>query len=153
MECFLPYIPGILSFREIPPILKALKKLKSEPDLIFCDGQGIAHPRGLGLASHLGLLTGKPTIGCAKKRLVGQFSEPGQHRGDYSLLLYKGKKVGAVLRTKEKIRPLFVSPGYAIEIEGSVRIVLDCGGQYRIPEPIREAHLLVNKLRQKEEVL
>ena len=146
-----PYIPGLLSFREIPFILEALKKLTIEPDLIFCDGQGIAHPRGLGLASHLGILIEKPTIGCAKTRLVGEFSEVGLERGDYSYLLYKGRKIGAVVRTRSSVKPLFISPGYAVLMEDAVRLILECGGRYRIPEPTRQAHLLVTRIRQKEE--
>lgn len=145
-----PYIPGLLSFREIPFLLKALKQLRREPDLIFCDGQGIAHPRGLGLASHLGLLTGKPTIGCAKTRLVGEFSEVGKRRGDYSLLSYEGKTVGAVVRTKTNVKPLFISPGYAVTLEDALAVTLNCGGAYRIPEPTRQAHLLVTRLRREE---
>lgn len=147
-----PYIPGLLSFREIPCVLEALRKLEREPDLIFCDGQGIAHPRGLGLASHLGLLTNKPTIGCAKKRLVGKSSEVGQHQGDYALLFHKTRQVGAVVRTKTGVKPLFISPGYRITLEEAIKMVLNCRSGYKIPEPIRRAHLLVNQLRQKAEV-
>ena len=146
-----PYVPGLLSFREIPFILEALKKLRIEPDLIFCDGQGIAHPRGLGLASHLGILIEKPTIGCAKTRLVGEFTEVDQNRGDYRYLFYKGKRVGAVVRTRSGVKPLFISPGYAVSMGDAVRLILKCGGRYRIPEPTRQAHLLVTRIRQKEE--
>jgi deoxyribonuclease V len=141
------YVPGLLSFREIPFILEALKKLRTEPDLIFCDGQGIAHPRGLGLASHLGILIEKPTIGCAKTRLVGEFSAVGLKRGDYSYLLYKGRKVGAVVRTRSDVKPLFISPGYAVSMDDAVRLILKCGGRYRIPEPTRQAHLLCKRLQ------
>jgi deoxyribonuclease V len=148
-----PYIPGLLSFREIPLLLEAFQKLEIEPDLILCDGQGIAHPRGLGLAAHLGLLIDKPSIGCAKKRLVGEFREVGSIKGDLSPLFYKGKKVGAVIRTKTGVKPLFVSPGYAVTIEDAIEMVLSCVDRYRIPEPIRQAHLLVNQLRLREEVL
>lgn len=146
-----PYIPGLLSFREVPALLQALKKLLREPDLILCDGQGIAHPRGMGLASHIGILTSKPSIGCAKKRLVGEFSEVGPHRCDHNVLIYEGRAVGAVVRTKRDVKPLFVSPGYAITIEESVRIVLNCAQGYRIPEPVRQAHLLVNRIRREQE--
>jgi deoxyribonuclease V len=146
-----PYIPGLLSFREVPFLLEAFKKIKTDPDLILCDGQGIAHPRGLGLASHIGLLTEKPTIGCAKKRLVGEFSEVGRERGNSSKLFYKGKEAGAVVRTRTGVKPLFVSPGYALTIRDAVRMVFNCGGRYRIPEPIRLAHMLVNQLRKREE--
>ena len=142
-----PYVPGLLSFREIPFILEALKKLSIEPNVIFCDGQGIAHPRGLGLASHLGILIEKPTIGCAKTRLVGEFSEVGQKRGDYSHLLYKGRRVGAVVRTRSGVKPLFISPGYAVSMDDALRLILKCGGRYRIPEPTRQAHLLGKRLQ------
>lgn len=144
-----PYISGLLSFREIPLVLEAIKQVRSEPDLFFCDGQGIAHPRGLGLASHLGLLIQKPTIGCAKTRLVGKFSEVGQERGSFASLSYKGKEVGAVVRTRTGVKPVFVSPGYGITIEEAIDMVLKCGGGCKIPEPVRRAHLLVNQLRQR----
>ena len=142
-----PYVPGLLSFREAPLVLKALDSLKQEPDVVLCDGQGIAHPRGLGLASHLGVLIDRPTIGCAKKRLVGTFSEVGLNKGDSSRLLYKGKEVGVVLRTRTSVKPLFISPGHNITIKDCSSIVLDCVSRYRIPEPIRQAHLLVNQIR------
>jgi deoxyribonuclease V len=145
-----PYIPGLLSFREIPGVIRALKKLNVEPDLILCDGQGIAHPRCLGLASHLGLFIDIPTVGCAKSRLVGDFSEVGNLKGDYSELLYKGRVKGAVLRTRTGVKPLFVSPGNGITLDASLKIVMNCCRKYRIPEPIREAHLLVNRKRQLE---
>ena len=146
-----PYIPGLLSFREIPLVLEAIELIENAPDLFFCDGQGIAHPRELGLASHLGLLIQKPVIGCAKKRLVGAFSEVGKKRGDHSPLFHKGKEVGAVVRTRTGVKPLFVSPGYGITVEEAMEMVLECGGGYRIPEPVRRAHLLVNRIRQREE--
>lgn len=145
-----PYIPGLLSFREIPLLLEAIELLETEPDVFLCDGQGIAHPRGLGLASHLGLLIQKPTIGCAKKRLVGEYSEVAQKRGSYSFLFHRGREVGAVVRTRTGVKPLFVSPGYGVTVEDSVRMVLECGGGFRVPEPVRRAHLLVNQMRQRE---
>lgn len=147
-----PYIPGLLSFREIPVLLKALARLKTDPHLILCDGQGIAHPRGLGLASHLGLLVDRPTIGCAKSRLVGEFSEVGQKRGSYASLWYKERVVGAVVRTRRRVRPLFISPGNRIGVNDSVKIVLECCLKYRMPEPTRQAHLLVSGLRRRQEV-
>ena len=142
-----PYIPGLLSFREIPLILEAIGMLKHRPDVFFCDGQGIAHPRGLGIASHLGVLIERPTIGCAKKRLVGTFSEVGPTRGNYSMLKYKGEEVGTVLRTRSGVKPVFVSPGYSVTIKNALNLVLGCSKRYRIPEPIRQAHLLVNRVR------
>jgi len=145
-----PYIPGLLSFREIPLLLEAISRIHTEPDLIFCDGQGIAHPRGLGLASHLGLLVERPTVGCAKNRLVGEFAEVGIKRSDFSTLFYDGKEIGTVVRTRTGIKPVFVSPGYGTTIKDATRMVLACGGRYRIPEPVRQAHLLVNRARKKQ---
>jgi deoxyribonuclease V len=142
-----PYVPGLLSFREVPVLIQALRALECEPDVILCDGQGIAHPRGLGLASHLGILTSKPTIGCAKKRLVGTFSTVGPHRRDYALLNHRGRTVGAVVRTKANVKPLFISPGHAITLEQAMEVALNCTAGYRIPEPLRQAHHLVNRIR------
>jgi len=148
-----PYIPGLLSFREIPVLLRALRRLKTDLDLIFCDGQGIAHPRGLGIASHLGLLLDKPTIGCAKTRLVGEFSEVGEEKGRFTHLWYNGHVVGEVVRTRRGVKPLFVSPGHKITIEESVNMVLGCCLKYRLPEPTRQAHLLVSRLRRGQEAV
>ncbi len=142
-----PYIPGLLSFREAPILLKAFHKVKNEPDIILFDGQGIAHPRHLGLASHVGLILDKPSVGCAKTRLIGEYSEVENIAGAYSKLLYKNKVVGAVLRTKANTNPVFVSPGHKINLQSAVHITMRTCRGYRIPEPIRQAHLLVNKLR------
>ena len=144
-----PYIPGLLSFRELPVLLEALERLESDPDLIICDGQGVAHPRGLGLASHLGLHVNRATIGCAKSRLVGEFSEVKKEKGSYTPLWYKEQMVGAVVRTKRDVKPLFISPGNRITLDESVKIVLGCCGKYRMPEPTRQAHLLVSRLRRR----
>lgn len=135
----IPYIPGLLSFREIPGLVECLARVKSPVDVIICDGQGIAHPRGVGLASHLGLFLRRPTIGCAKSLLVGEFDEPARTRGEYSPLVYKGRRVGSVLRSQTGIRPLFVSPGHLIDHPSSRRIVLACAPRYRLPEPTRLA--------------
>ncbi len=142
-----PYIPGLLSFREIPALIDALRKMEIEPDLIFCDGQGIAHPRGLGLASHLGILLKKPTIGCAKSPLVGTYNQVGEHKGNYTYLIYQNKVIGAVVRTRSKVKPIFISPGYGIVLNDCVKFVLKSCSTYRIPEPTRQAHLLVNSIR------
>jgi deoxyribonuclease V len=147
-----PYIPGLLSFRELPVLLKVIKRLKTDPELIICDGQGIAHPRGLGLASHLGLLVDMATIGCAKSRLVGEFSEVEEQKGSSAPLWYKEQVVGAVVRTRRGVKPLFISPGNRITLDESVKIVLACCGKYRMPEPTRQAHLLVSGLRRLQEV-
>ncbi len=142
-----PYIPGLLGFREIPALLEVLRKIEVEPDLIFCDGQGIAHPRGLGIASHLGVLLHKPTIGCAKSRLVGEFDPVGQDRGDYVYLRYQNRVIGAVVRTRSGVKPIFISPGYGVMLQDCIRFVLETCPTYRIPEPTRQAHLLVNSVR------
>lgn len=142
-----PYIPGYLSFREGPAVLDALDGLSGRPGLLIFDGQGIAHPRGVGLAAFMGVLTGLPSIGCAKTRLVGQYSEPGEKRGDFSPLVHKGAFVGAVLRTQDRVKPVFVSPGNLIDIEGSIRMVLACAPEYRLTEPVREADALSKKIK------
>jgi deoxyribonuclease V len=142
-----PYIPGLLSFREIPVLIDALKKLEIEPDLIFCDGQGIAHPRGLGLASHLGILLKKSTIGCAKSHLVGTYNEIGEGKGSYTYLIYQNRIIGAVVRTRSKVKPIYVSPGYGVMLDDCIKFVLETCSKYRIPEPTRQAHLLVNTVR------
>lgn len=146
-EVSFPYIPGFLSFREGPAIIKALKKLKRKPDLILFDGQGIAHPTELGIAAHLGVLLSIPSVGCAKSRLVGDYSEPGVKKGLHRPLTYQGRLVGAVLRTREKVKPLFVSPGHLIDLQGAIDIVLRCTGKYRIPEPLRRADILSKALK------
>jgi deoxyribonuclease V len=145
------YVPGLLSFREIPLLLKVMEQLQTEPDVILCDGQGIAHPRGFGLACHLGLVVEKPTIGCAKSRLVGKFSEVGAVKGSYADLWHEKQVVGAVARTRSGVKPLFVSPGHRMTLEASLKIVFGCCKKYRVPEPIRRAHALVNKARQRDE--
>ncbi len=139
-EPVFPYIPGLLSFREGPVVLQAYEKLSREPDLLMFDGQGIAHPRGLGLASHMGVLFDRPSIGCAKSRLVGEFKEPKQKRGSMRTLSFQRRKVGVVLRTKDNTKPLFISPGHRITVETAARLVLEAGRGYRLPEPTRRAH-------------
>ena len=145
-----PYIPGLLSFREIPVLLEALSRLKTRADVILCDGQGIAHPRRMGLASHLGLLLERPTIGCAKRRLFGEFSNLNQEKGSFSYLLHKDRVLGAAARTRTGVKPVFVSPGDRITLEESLEIVFVCSPKYRIPEPVRRAHNLVTRLREEE---
>lgn len=140
-----PYIPGLLSFRETPILLKAFAKIKSTPDVIILDAQGIAHPRGIGLASHIGLLLDKPSIGCAKTRLIGDYHEMGAEVGCYSPLTVQDKVVGAVLRTRKNVKPVFVSPSHKIDLDTSVDLVLKSGCGYRLPEPVRQAHKLVKK--------
>jgi len=142
-----PYIPGYLSFREGPAVIQALSSLNIRPDIILFDGQGIAHPKGLGIAAHIGALLDLTSIGCAKSRLVGEYKEPGYNKGDWSPLTFKSGVVGAVLRTRGNVRPLFVSPGHRIDLEGSIEIVLRCTSKYRIPEPLRRADSLSKKLK------
>ncbi|MEW6410619.1 MAG: deoxyribonuclease V [Nitrospirota bacterium] len=145
-----PYIPGLLSFREGPVLIDAFKGLTRMPELAIFDGQGIAHPAGLGLATHLGLMLDIPSIGCAKNRLIGEYKDPSPRQGSFSPLIYKGIEVGAVLRTKDHVRPVFVSPGHKMDIRESVRIVLALSKGYRLPEVIRQSHILVNRLRSEE---
>jgi deoxyribonuclease V len=142
-----PYVPGLLSFREIPVCLEAVGKLKLEPDLFLVDGQGIAHPRRLGLASHLGLCLDKPTIGCAKSRLIGTFDIPGPEKGDFSVLYDKTDRIGTVLRTRAGTNPLFVSPGHLCSFADATRLTLAHTTRYRLPEPTRLAHQEVSKLK------
>ncbi len=139
-----PYIPGLLSFREAPAVLEALDRLRSLPDLLICDGQGIAHPRRLGLASHLGLCAGLPSIGAAKSRLIGRHEPVGEGRGDRQPLWDGDEIIGAVLRTRKNTRPLYVSIGHRISLETAVQLVLACTGAYRLPEPTRQAHRLAS---------
>jgi deoxyribonuclease V len=146
-----PYIPGYLSFREIPVLLEAWKQLRVTPDLVLCDGQGIAHPRGLGLASHFGLLLNCPSVGCAKKRLVGEHQEVGMERGAWVPLYYENKLVGSVLRTRDHVKPVFVSPGHLVSFDQAREYVLKACSKYRLPDPIRAAHQLVNEHRRRIE--
>lgn len=145
-----PYIPGLLTFREGPPLLAAFSKLIQTPDVVLFDGQGIAHPRGIGLAAHLGLLLGLPAIGCAKTRLVGLHAMVGEKPGEWTEMVYQNRQVGAVLRTRERIKPLFISQGHRIGLQRALALVLSCCRGYRIPEPIRLAHLAVNRLRMEQ---
>ncbi|MEW6325864.1 MAG: deoxyribonuclease V [Nitrospirota bacterium] len=142
-----PYVPGLLSFREAPILLRAFEQLRTEPELILCDGQGIAHPRGLGIASHLGLILDRPTIGCAKSRLVGGYTMPDGATGSHSPLSLDGRVIGAVVRTRANVRPLFVSPGHRITLEEAITWTLACCDGYRIPKPTREADQYVAALK------
>jgi deoxyribonuclease V len=140
-----PYIPGLLSFREGPAALQALDKLKTAPDLLMIDGQGISHPRRFGIASHIGLLTGIPSVGCAKTRLLGNYDEPQLERGSTAYLKESGETLGAVVRTRTGVKPVFVSIGHLMDLNDSIRIILESCRGYRIPEPIRRAHQLAKK--------
>lgn len=138
----MPYVPGLLSFRELPSLLGALNQLKQQPDLVMADGQGIAHPRRLGIAAHLGLWIDKPTIGCAKSLLTGKYQPVGEAIGDWSPLLDNGETIGGVLRTREKVKPMFISQGHKISLENSIKFVLACNKGFRLPEPTRLADKL-----------
>lgn len=145
-EARFPYIPGLLSFREAPVCLEAAGRLGRKPDLYIVDGQGVAHPRRFGLASHLGLFLDKPTIGCAKSRLIGSFDPPGEEKGAWSRLLDGEEVVGAVVRTRRSVKPVFVSVGHRCTLDDAVRTTLACTARFRIPEPTRRAHQAVGRL-------
>lgn len=135
-----PYIPGLFTFREVPPLLEAFRRLKVEPDALLFDGHGLAHPRRFGLACHAGLLLGKPSVGCAKSRLVGEHGGVGRRRGAVAELTFEGKTVGAALRTRSGVKPVYVSPGHLADFRTSVDLVLASTSRFRVPEPIRLAH-------------
>jgi deoxyribonuclease V len=140
-----PYVPGFLSFREIPAILEALKQISIQPDLLFCDGQGYAHPRRLGIASHLGVLIDQPTIGVAKSRLAGIYNEIPLNKGEWTPLVDQGETIGAVLRSRNRVKPLYVSSGHRISLATAIDWVLRSLTQYRLPEPTRLADKLASR--------
>lgn len=143
----LPYIPGFLSFREGPAVLASLRELSRPPEVMVYDGCGIAHPRGLGIASHLSIITGIPGIGCAKSRLCGNCGEPDHERGSWTRLDYHGDTVGTCLRTRTGVKPVYVSPGSGFSVEGARSFVLSLSVRYRLPEPTRLAHQLVTRTK------
>ena len=143
-----PYIPGLLSFREVPALLAALAALSVPPDLLLCDGQGLAHPRRCGLACHLGVLTGLPSIGVAKSRLIGSPDPLGPNKGDYAWLWDQGEIIGAVVRTRRSVQPLYVSLGHKISLDTAIRFVLACTTRYRLPETTRRAHHLASEAKE-----
>jgi deoxyribonuclease V len=142
-----PYIPGLLAFREGPALIEAFRRVRSEPDVIFFDGHGIAHPRGIGIASHMGLLLDRPSIGVAKSLLTGSAAKPGFMRGSMTPVLRDGETIGMAVRTKEGTKPVYVSVGHRISLEAAVDLVLATARGYRLPEPTRQAHLLSNAVR------
>jgi len=148
-EARFPYVPGLLSFREAPAVIEAFGKLSVRPDVLICDGQGVAHPRRFGLACHLGLWLDVPTIGCAKSRLFGKYLEPGPERGDWSPLTDGDETIGAVLRARSRAKPLFVSPGHRCDLRGAIATVLASSRKYRLPITTRLAHQYVNDLRRR----
>lgn len=139
-----PYIPGYLSFREIPAAIKAFEKLQHVPDIVLCDGQGIAHPRRFGLACHLGLWINRPTIGVAKSRLIGTYKEPGNKKGNWKPLMDNDEQIGAVLRTRDNVSPVYVSIGHKVDLPTAIKFTLECTTRYRLPETTRWAHKLAS---------
>lgn len=146
-----PYVPGLLSFREAPILLQAFARIESKVDAVLCDGQGIAHMRRLGIASHLGLWLEVPCVGCAKSLLFGKYEDPEAQAGASSPLLDKGEVIGEVVRTKNRVKPVYVSPGHRIDLASSVRLTLEMCRGYRLPEPTRLAHQYVNAFRREQE--
>ena len=146
-----PYIPGLLTFREAPAIIAALRRLRRPPDCLMCDGQGIAHPRRCGIATHLGIIVGLPAIGCAKSCLIGTYCMPGESRGASSLLTFNDEIIGAVLRTRDHVKPVFVSVGHDLDLATAMNLTLDCARGFRLPEPTRLADHLVRSVRKKKE--
>jgi len=142
-----PYVPGLLSFREIPAILAALERLSEAPDLIFCDGQGYAHPRRFGLACHLGVLLDVPTIGCAKSRLIGSHREPGRQEGAWAPLFDAGERIGAALRTRVGARPMYISGGHRVSLERAVQLTMEACDGRRVPRPTRRADRYVAEVK------
>ena len=142
-----PFIPGLLSFREAPVLLEAFKKISSRVDAVIVDGQGLAHPRGLGLASHICLLLNVRGVGCAKTLLVGEHKAVGSKKGSRSDLMLAGDRVGVTLRTRDNVKPVYVSPGHKLGVDDATELVLRCSIKYRLPEPTRMAHNFVNRLR------
>jgi len=142
-----PYIPGYLAFREVPALMEAWAQLPQKPDVLVVDGHGIAHPRRMGIAAHFGALSGQASIGCAKKLLFGTYAEPGMERGAHTPLLHQEEVIGSVLRTKAHVKPVFVSPGHLMDVGGSLSLIMQCTGRYRLPEPTRLAHNVVNLFR------
>ncbi len=152
LEVDFPYIPGLLSFRELPVVLEAAKKLSLTPDLLLVDGQGLAHPRRLGLACHLGLWLDLPTIGCAKSRLYGEHADVADEKGARTVLRdNQGEPIGELLRSRDRVKPLYISPGHRVSISTATELALSCCVKYRLPEPIRAAHLACNQQRLKVE--
>jgi deoxyribonuclease V len=135
-----PYIPGLLSFREGPVLEEAFQNLQNEPDVFIFDGMGTAHPRRIGIASHMGLWLQKPTVGCGKTLLIGRYGELGQEKGSFSELVDKGQIIGAAVRTRTATNPVFISPGHLADLSTSIELIMRCTPKYRLPEPIRQAH-------------
>jgi deoxyribonuclease V len=149
-ETRFPYVPGFLAFREVPALVQVWEQLQMKPDVLVADGHGIAHPRRLGIAAHFGAVTGQVSIGCAKNILCGNYQEPALEKNSYSPILDKQEQIGYAFRSKSKTAPVYVSPGYGLGMKNSLEIIQQCLGKYRIPEPTRLAHELVNRFRKGE---
>lgn len=147
MDVHFPYVPGYLAFREVPALLKAWQQLPQKPDVLLVDGHGIAHPRRMGIAAHFGTLTGQRSMGCAKKILCGTHQEPDREKTGFSPIHHKGEHIGWAVRSKDNVKPVFVSPGHKMSLDDSLNIIQECLGRYRLPEPTRLAHEAVNKFR------
>lgn len=146
-EVDFPYIPGLLAYRELPPLEKAWEKLEIKPDVLIMDGHGIAHPRRMGIATHFGIIADQATIGCAKNNLTGDYDEPGMEKGDYNYIKENDERIGIVLRSRTNVKPIFVSPGHKVSFSDSREIVMQCLTKYKLPKTTRMAHDLVNRLR------
>lgn len=142
-----PYVPGLLAFRELPALALAWEKLRCKPDVLVLDGQGLAHPRRFGIACYAGLVFDCAALGCAKSVLTGKFEMPAEARGGWSPMVHKDEMIGGALRTKNRVAPVYVSPGHKIDLVGAIELMLACDGGYRVPEPTRRAHEFVNRLR------
>jgi deoxyribonuclease V len=149
-ETRFPYVPGYLAFREVPALVQVWEQMEQKPDVLVVDGHGIAHPRRLGIAAHFGTVTGQTSMGCAKKLLFGKYIEPNSKKGSYSAIMDKNEQIGFVVRSKDNVAPVFVSPGHLMGMTNCLDIIQKCLGKYRIPEPTRLAHELVNKFRKGE---
>lgn len=149
-ETRFPYVPGYLAFREVPALVKVWEQLQLKPDVLVVDGHGIAHPRRMGIAAHFGTLTGQPSMGCAKKLLFGKYEEPGPVPGDAAPIYDKDEQIGYAFRSKARTAPVFISPGHQLGMRNSLQLIRQCTGRYRIPEPTRLAHELVNRFRKGE---
>lgn len=146
-----PYVPGLLAFREIPSVVGALEKVETPVDAIIFDAHGLAHPRRMGLASHMGLFIDVPAVGCAKNRLVGEYEKPGRKKGSATDLVHRAEVVGKVLRTRTDVSPVYVSVGGGLDLDSAVELILACSPKYRLPETTRQAHNAANRLRRGDE--
>ncbi|HEX8576911.1 MAG TPA: deoxyribonuclease V [Flavobacterium sp.] len=149
-ETNFPYVPGYLAFREVPALAKAWESFLIKPDVMVVDGHGIAHPRRMGIATHFGIVTGQPSMGCAKNILCGKYEEPALQQHAYNSIIHKQENIGYAYRSKTKTAPVYISPGHLIGMQNSLEIIRQCTGKYRIPEPTRLAHELVNRFRKGE---